>query len=163
ALVAGSIADGSNTYGIHGSVYTANSMNNTIAPTFPMNNICISGTVGPVLNNATTMMPDYTAYWGTEVGINLNEGAGRRGGGGGGDAGAPEGDAGGADAGGGGAVTPPPEGGNTALPWERGPVLGFTFKIDGATIPPFRFKTKPTTSTNEENFCRQIPAAVSGS
>lgn len=159
ALVAGSIADGSNTFGIRGSVYSANSTNNTITPTFPANNICITGTVGPVLNNPDTAMPDYSAYWGIEVGINLNEGAGP-GGGGGGDAGAPVGDAGGADAG---AVTPPPAGGNTALPWERGSVLGFTFKIDGATIPPFRFKTKPTTATTEQNFCRQVPAAVSGS
>lgn len=160
AIVNGSIADGSNPYGIRGSVYTANSANNTIAPTFPASNICISGTVGPVLNDPTTMMPAYAEYWGIEVGINLNEGPGAGGGGGGeaGDAGA--GDAGGADAG---AVTPPPAGGNVALPWDRGQVLGFTFKIDGATIPPFRFKTKPTSASTEENFCRQVPAAVSGS
>lgn len=164
ALVAGSIADGSNTFGIRGSVYSANSMNNTITPTFPANNICITGTVGPVLNDPTTMMPDYTNYWGIEVGINLNEGAAPGGGGGGDDAGAaPVGDAGEAAADAGGGVTPPPAGGNAALPWDRGPVLGFTFKIDGATIPPFRFKTKPTAATNEQNFCRQVAAAVSGS
>lgn len=159
ALVNGSIADGSNPYGIRGSVYTANSENNAIAPTFPASNICISGTVGPVLNDPTTMMPDYAGYWGVEVGINLNEGPIAGGGGGVADAGAGAGDAG--DAGGG--ETPPAGGTTTALPWDRGQVLGFTFKIDGATIPPFRFKTRPTAATDEDNYCRQIPAAVSGS
>jgi hypothetical protein len=107
--------------------------------------LCMSGSVGPVPGT------DYDNYWGAEIDLDLKLGANPAAG----DAGAAVGDAG--DAGGVLGLVP--------QSWSPTPgnVIGFSFKIEGATVPAsIRFKTAPWGSDPAvDNFCNAM-SPVSG-
>ncbi|MEO8179413.1 MAG: hypothetical protein ABI895_11330 [Deltaproteobacteria bacterium] len=164
-LVAGTgavpYAIGPNAYGIRGGGFLARStQGNTVTIGTEPGKICISGSLEEVPLN-----PDghgnYGPYWGVEFGFNLNQAPAESGvatppagaplppSAAGGAAGAP--------------ATPPPD---VAQPWHPGKVVGFSFVIEGPTIPLVRFKSLPDgyDSAQESSvFCKEISAAVSGS
>jgi len=164
-LVAGGVdpvpyAIGPNAYGIRGGGFLARStQGNTITVGTEPGKICISGSLAEVPLN-----PDghgnYGPYWGVELGFNLNQAPA--------EAGVaappaaaplPPSAAGGAA---GAAATPPPD---VAQPWHPGKVVGFSFVLEGPTIPLVRFKSLPDgydSSQESSVFCKEI-TAVSGS
>jgi hypothetical protein len=149
------VTDPTSTTGINGAAYLVQSqIAATLAPTTPAtftappDKVCMAGNT--VIIPGTAPDFNYSEYWGAEIDLDLNRGANPDAS----DAGA-AGDAGDAGA---------PVLGQTALPWTPpANVLGFSFTIDGPTVPAaLRFKTTPTGSDpSADNFCANL-SPVSG-
>lgn len=140
-IVAGAGADvpyqfGMNSYGIQGAAFFARSAMGTssvVLDTTQPAKLCLSGTVEMVPTPADGSHPPYSTYWGIDLGFNLNQ--------------SPDSDA----------TTVKP-------PWlVPASVVGFWFTVEGATIPPIRFKTTPTgrDPAQEQDSCALV-APVSG-
>jgi hypothetical protein len=129
---------------ISGNFFIVNSPNNaatTARDTADTTKLCVVGSVGIVPGTP----PDYTAAYGMEFGFNLNVAAPPAGGG--------DTDAG-ADAGAGEAQATPQA-------WEAGNVTGFSFTIEGPTIPAvLRFKALPFGAPVDPPFCAAITPAI---
>jgi hypothetical protein len=131
---------------ISGNVFVINSPNNaaTTARGPDTTKLCVVGSVGVVPGM------DYAGNWGMEFGFGLSDAPVA----GGGDADA------GADAGDAGAAPPASE----SQPWNPGNVIGFSFTVEGPTIPPlFRFKVQPSGAPVDPPFCSAQMAVASGS
>jgi hypothetical protein len=150
------ISDSAGTTGINGAAYlvrsmTAAGMLTTQATlTAPPGKVCMAGSTPAVPGPPT--MENYTEYWGAEIDFDLNRVAAD------GVAAQVLGDAG-VDAGGDAGSAPL---GTTAGPWTPGRVIGFSFVIDGPTMPTgFRFKSRPQGAGTDVNFCYNM-VPVSG-
>jgi hypothetical protein len=136
--------------GINGGASVAKSMLGTVFnPAFVEGKLCASGSTAQVVGG------DYTNYWGGLIGVDLNRVANP-------DAPAETADAG-ADAGGDGGAAAPVLG-LIAQPWTPGNVVGFSFKIDGPTMPlSLRFQGTPTGSnTDMDHFCNNVTVGTAG-
>jgi hypothetical protein len=144
-------AIGPNAYGIRGGAFLARAaMGNTITVGNEPGKICISGNLEEVPNG------NYSAYWGVEIGFNLNQGAAP------GEAAESALDAGldaSADAAAAADAAPVAE---VAQPWQPGNVVGFSFVIEGPTINLIRFKALPAgfdRSLEASVYCKTINAS----
>jgi hypothetical protein len=165
ALVIGELDEGGNVpitdsagmTGINGAAYIVASrlanMGAFTTPatlTAPAGKVCAAGQA-PAVPGAMGA-ENYTEYWGAEIDFDLNRVAA--------DMVAAQvlGDAGvdaGGDAGGAAPL------GSTAGPWTPGNVIGFSFTIDGPTMPTqFRFKSRPVGAETSENFCFTVPQPI---
>lgn len=128
---------GTNSYGITGGAFFAKSAkgSETVAlDKTQVGKVCLKGTVDIVPTPADGSHPPYSEYWGIDLGFNLNQNAD-------------------ADA-----------GADVKTPWMvPAQVVGFWFKVEGATIPPIRFKTTPTgrDPAMEQDSCASL-TPVSG-
>jgi hypothetical protein len=142
-----SVVDETGGTGINGGASVAKSMLGTVFnPAFVAGKLCASGTTAQVVGG------DYTNYWGGLIGVDLNRVVNPD---------APAGDAGVADAGG---DSGAPVLGMVPQPWTPGNVVGFSFKIDGPTMPlTLRFQGTPTGSnTDNDHFCNNVAVGTAG-
>ena len=148
------VVDSAGTTGLNGLAQVIKSpMGTTVTAGFKEGGLCMKGTTVVVPNG------DYTNYWGAEIDLDVKL-TDAPGGGGGGeqmvvDAGADACDAGPA-------VEAPAQ---VPVGWNASAsnVVGFSFKLDGPTVPiAFRFKALPFgANSSTTTYCNQV-AAVSG-
>lgn len=123
---------GANSYGINGAAFYAEAPMDVGAVALDKTQtgkVCLKGTVPAVPVPADGSHPPYSSYWGVDLGFDLNDVAAADGGAG------------------------------VKSPWlVPAGVVGFWFTLEGATIPPLRFKATPTGKDPalEEDSCALV-------
>ncbi|MEO8182547.1 MAG: hypothetical protein ABI895_27245 [Deltaproteobacteria bacterium] len=136
------VVDETGSTGINGGASVAKSVQGTFDPAFVDAKLCAHGSTAQVVGG------NYTDAWGGLIGVDLYRGAPPN--------------AAGADAGAGGDAGPPVLA--TVQPWTPGNVDGFSFKIDGPSMPlSLRFQGTPTGSIPaDDHFCNNVMVGTAG-